>query len=87
MATVFIRHPVSDYDSWRRHYDEDAHRRDEAGLTEIGVFQDASDPNTVLVVWNTDNVDGFEAMLADEDLKQKMQDAGVLAPPEVWIAD
>ena len=25
--------------------------------------------------------------LTDEDLKQKMQDAGVLAPPEVWIAD
>ena len=41
----------------------------------------------MLVVWNTDNVDGVEAMLADEDLEQKMQDAGVLAPPEVWIAD
>ncbi len=87
MATVFIRHPVADFDSWRPHYDEGAHRRDEAGLTEVGVFQDASDPNSVLVVWNTDNVDGFEAMLADEDLKQKMQDAGVLASPEVWIAE
>jgi hypothetical protein len=87
MATVFVRHPVSDYDTWRPRYDEDAHRRDEAGLTEVGVFQDASDPNSVLVVWNTDNVDGVEAMLADEDLEQKMQDSGVLAPPEVWIAD
>ncbi len=87
MATVFIRHPVADFDSWRPHYDEGAHHRDEAGLTEVGVFQDASDPNSVLVVWNTDNVDGFEAMLADEDLKQKMQDAGVLASPEVWIAE
>jgi len=87
MATVFIRHPVSDYDTWRPRNDEDAHRRDEAGLTEVGVFQDASDPNSVLVVWNTDNVDGVEAMLADEDLEQKMQDAGVLAPPEVWVAE
>ena len=50
MATVFVRHPVSDYDTWRPRYDEDAHRRDEAGLTEVGVFQDASDPNSVLVV-------------------------------------
>lgn len=87
MATVFIRHPVADFDTWRPHYDADAHRRDEAGLTEIGVFQDASDPNSVLLLWSTDNVDGVEAMLADEGLKQKMQDAGVLAPPEVWIAD
>lgn len=34
------------------------------------------------MVWSTDNVDGVESMLADEDLKQKMQDVGVLAPPE-----
>ena len=41
----------------------------------------------MLLVWNTDNVDGIDAMLADEDLKQNMQDAGVLASPEVWIAE
>ena len=32
MATVFIRHPVADFDSWRPHYDEDVDRRSEAGL-------------------------------------------------------
>jgi hypothetical protein len=50
------------------------------------VFRDASDPNLVLVVWDADDVSGFEAMLADEGLKAAMADAGVTGPPKVWIA-
>jgi len=86
MATIFLRHPVADYDSWRPVYDDDQARRDAAGLTELGVFRDASDPNLVLVVWDADDVSGFEAMLADEELKAAMADAGVTGPPKVWIA-
>lgn len=87
MATVFLRHPVADYDAWRPHYDEDAPRRDAAGLDEVGVFQNASDPNDVLLVWETDDVGGLDAMLADEGLKAKMQEAGVTGPPEVHVAE
>jgi len=85
MATIFIRHPVADYDTWRPFYDDDVARRDAIGLREVGVFRDASDPNSVLVVWDTDNVSGFEAMLADEALKAAMEEAGVTGPPQVWI--
>ncbi len=86
MATIFLRHSVADYDAWRPLYDDDVARRDTAGLTEVGVFRDASDPNSVLLVWDTDDVSGFEAMLADEGLKAVMDEAGVTGPPEVWIA-
>ena len=86
MATIFLRHPVASYDAWRPLYDDDVARRDTAGLTEVGVFRDASDPNSVLLVWDTDDVSGFEAMLADEALKAVMDEAGVTGPPEVWIA-
>ena len=86
MATIFLRHPVADYDAWRPLYDDDMARRDTAGLTEVGVFRDASDPKSVLLVFDTDDVSGFEAMLADEGLKAVMEEAGVTGPPEVWIA-
>ena len=86
MATIFLRHPVADYDAWRPFFDNDVARRDTAGLTLVGVFRDASDSNSVLVVFDTDDVSGFEAMLADEELKAVMDEAGVTAPPEVWIA-
>ena len=42
---------------------------------------------SVLVVFSTDDVSGFEGMLADEELKVAMGEAGVTAPPEVWIAE
>ena len=86
MATIFVRHPVANYDAWRPFFDDDAARHDAAGLTVVGVFRDASDANSVLVVFDTDDVSGFEAMLADEGLKAVMDEAGVTGPPEVWIA-
>ncbi len=86
MATIFLRHSVSDYDAWRPLFDADTARRDAAGTTLVGVFRDASDANSVLVVFDTDDVSGFEAMLADEELKAAMEEAGVTGPPEVWIA-
>ena len=86
MATIFLRHPVADYDAWRPLFDADAARRHTAGMTLVGVFRDASDANSVLVVFDTDDVSGFEAMLADEELKAAMEEAGVTGPPEVWIA-
>ena len=41
----------------------------------------------MLLVWSTDNVEGFKAMLTSEELKAKMQEAGVVSEPEVWIGE
>lgn len=87
MATIFLRHSVADYNAWRPVYDADRPRRDEGGLREVGVFRGADDPNSVLVVWVADDVSGFQAMMESDDLKEKMQEAGVTSAPEVWITD
>jgi len=86
MVTIFLRHSVSDYDAWRSLYDEDRPRRDSAGLTELGVYRDADNPSLLLLVWSADDPSGFEAMMASEGLRAKMQSAGVEGAPEVWIA-
>lgn len=86
MATIFVQHSVADYDAWRPHYDEDQPRRDAAGLTDLGVFRGADDSNVVLLAWNADDLGGFEAMMASEGLRDRMQSAGVVGPPQVWIA-
>jgi hypothetical protein len=84
-TTVFVQHDVADYAAWRPLYDADAARRAEAGLKDIGVYQDADNPNTVLVVWETNNVAAFKAMLADPELAEKMKEAGVTSTPETWV--
>jgi len=87
MSTIFIRHPVADYAAWRPHYDADIDRRSQAGLQEVAVFQNAADPNDVLIVFTAHGAAGVEAMLGDPGLKERMQEAGVVAPPRVWVAD
>jgi len=87
MTTLFLRHKVTNYESWRSAYDGDVGRRDAAGLTEVGVFRDASDPNMVLLVWNCSNVDKAKEMVNSPDLGTKMKDAGVVSTPELWFGD
>ncbi len=87
MPTIFLQHRVADYDAWRPVYDEDADRRSAAGLSEIGVFRKTGDENLVLLVWGAENVEGFQAMLSSDELKDKMQEAGVISEPEIWIGE
>ncbi len=87
MPTIFLQHRVADYDAWRPVYDEDVERRSAAGMSEIGVFRKTGDENLVLLVWNAESVEGFQSMLTSEELKAKMQEAGVTSEPEVWIGE
>ena len=87
MPTIFLQHRVTDYDTWRPFYDGDMERRNAAGLKEIGVFRKAGDENLVLLVWGAEAIEGFKAMLTSEGLKAKMQEAGVVGEPEVWIGE
>ncbi len=86
MATIFFQHRVDNYDTWKPVYDADVERRNAAGLTELGVYRKAGDENLVLLVWSADSIEGFRAMSDSEELKAKMQEAGVVSEPEVWTA-
>ncbi len=87
MPTIFLQHRVADYEAWTPVYDEDADRRSAAGLSEIGVYRKTGDENLVLLVWGAETVEGFQAMFTSEELKGKMQEAGVISEPEVWIGE
>ena len=91
MSRIFMSHTVADYNAWRAVYDDDAPRRAEAGIAEAGHFHSAADRNQFLIVWEMDaSVDEAKAvidgMLSDPDLGARMQEAGVLGPPEYWVA-
>jgi hypothetical protein len=91
MSRIFMSHSVADYDTWRAIYDDDAPRRAEAGIAEAGHFHSPADRNQFLIVWDMDApLDEakavIEGMLSAPDLGARMQEAGVLGPPEVWVA-
>jgi len=85
MAKFVVIHRVEDFDSWKPKFDEDKTRRDQAGLTEVGVFRQDNDPNNVAVIFEGNNVDEFQKMASDPELAEKMKDAGVISKPEFII--
>jgi len=87
MPTLFLKHKVLNYDSWRPNYDRHLAKRAEAGLREIGVFRDTKDPNDLLIAWTVSNVDEAKAFMNSPDLQSKMKDAGVISEPKIWFAD
>jgi hypothetical protein len=83
MATIILNHKVKDYSSWKSHYDNDSARRSGAGLKEIAVGQKSDDPSMVYIIWETADPSVLDKMLADPDLKNAMDEAGVISKPEV----
>jgi hypothetical protein len=49
MATMFVRHTVSDYKAWRKVYDDFASTQKAMGVTAEAVYQSADNPNDITV--------------------------------------
>ena len=79
MARAIIWHKVRDFDAWKTLYDADKPRRDAAGLTEISLNRGKLDSNTLMVEWETGDPGVMEKMIADPELKETMEKAGVMA--------
>ncbi|HUS41264.1 MAG TPA: hypothetical protein VMY16_01235 [Ilumatobacteraceae bacterium] len=85
MAKIFLTHPVTDYETWRAAFDQDAARRDAYGLTNVSVLRDADDTNRIWLVADGEP-DKVNEMMQDPGLAQEMERAGVTGPPELFIA-
>lgn len=87
MVTVFIRHKVADFDAWKKGYDADSPTRDAAGIQEVGIYHENGDENMIIVAMSAPNADIIKGMLSSPELKEKMQQAGVISKPEVWLGE
>ena len=87
MSTIFVRHPVADWDAWKPGFDDHASARQEHGLTAAGLYRGTDDPSDVTIVLTTDDVARAREFLDSDDLRETMTRLGVSAPPTVWIAD
>jgi hypothetical protein len=87
MSTIFVRHPVADYDVWRPGFDDHQKTRQEYGLVDVGVYRGVDDPNDVTIVLTTDDVARAHEFIASDDLREAMARLGVTAAPDIWFAD
>jgi len=85
MIRMFVRHNVSDYTTWRRHYNDfDAERRT-MGVQGHAVYQAADNRNDVTVTHDFDTLQAAQAFASSARLREVMAGAGVLGAPTVWF--
>jgi hypothetical protein len=87
MATMLVRHTVSDYKIWRKAYDDFAPVQDAKGVTAEAVYQAADNPNDVTVTHEFASVESAQAFAESAELKKAMQNAGVVGPPTIWFTN
>jgi predicted negative regulator of RcsB-dependent stress response len=87
MTTMFVRHTVSDYKSWRKVYDEFSSVQKAKGVTAQAVYQAADNPNDITVSHHFATIEAAKAFVDSEDLKKAMRRAGVVGAPTIWFTN
>lgn len=84
MATLVVRHSVSDFDSWKAGFDAHQPARVAHGASAHRVLRDGTDIEVLIDFPTADAARGFAA---DPALKNAMTTAGVVGAPEVRIRE
>jgi quinol monooxygenase YgiN len=85
MVNLLVRHTVKDFASWKKVFDEHAPFREEHGCQGGELYQNAEDPNEVLIRFSWDSLDHARAFVDSKGLREAMEKAGVLGPPTVTV--
>ena len=75
MVTMFVRHTVSDYQAWRKIYDDFAPIQKAKGVEAQAVYQAADNPNDIIVTQNFAAAAAAQTFVKSEELKKAMQKA------------
>ena len=72
---------VKDWDAWKKVFDENKQTRIDAGLIDRGIGHDVDDNHKVSIVFAVTDRTKAKAFLQSQDLKDKMEKAGVEGKP------
>ncbi len=82
---MFVRHPVQDYSTWKKAYDDFDTERAGMGVTDHAVYQSFDNLDDVTAWHDFDSIDSAQSFANSERLKEVMQEAGVAGPPTIWF--
>jgi hypothetical protein len=85
MNYLLIRHKVSDFAKWKPTYDAHGSARANAGLKEEHLLHNSDNPNEVVLLFSAQDLNKAKQFAASDDLRQRMQQAGVIDKPDLWI--
>lgn len=86
MPYVIYKIKVADYARWKPIFDADGANRQAGGSKGGQLFRSADDPNELVVLFEWD-LEQARQYSQREELRAKMQEAGVLGPPEIYFLE
>jgi heme-degrading monooxygenase HmoA len=86
MSYVMVTHKVADYARWKPIFDADWANREIAGSQGGQLWRSADDPNEVVMLFEWD-LEQARQYSQREEVRAKMQEAGVLDPPDFYFLE
>jgi quinol monooxygenase YgiN len=86
-ATLFVKHKVTDYKTWKSAYDDFGPVRKQKGVTAASVHRDPKDQNVVTVTHRFNDLSAATIFAGSDELKSTIAKAGVQGSPEIWFSE
>ena len=83
MAHMLVRHKVVDFDNWISVYEDHRSARETAGLKDLYLWRNESDPSEVILLFEVSDIAMAKAFSGSPDAKEKMQAAGIQGLPDI----
>ncbi|WMW26105.1 hypothetical protein RE474_05115 [Methanolobus sediminis] len=87
MVYVLIRHVVEDFSKWKPGFDEHGSTRKKSGSKGGMLFRTSDDPNSLAILFEWDTIENARKFTESAELKQKMEEVGVISKPEIIFLD
>jgi hypothetical protein len=82
-AAVVIRIRVADFDAWLPAFDSHQDIRRGAGILGHHINRAENDPNDISLYMALSDIEKAKAFAASDDLRERMQESGVISAPEI----
>jgi len=83
MATLAVQLTIGDYAKWRPVFDKHKSLRNKAGMKSEHVYRSAENPKEIIIWFDVEDIAKARAGIASQEIKNAMQEAGVVGPPKV----
>ena len=85
MIHLLIHHEVADYPTWKSVFDSSYEWRQKNGERNCRLFHIAGNVNSVVLLFEWDNLESARAFMGSDELKARMAKAGVKGQPRIEI--
>jgi hypothetical protein len=87
LAHILVHHKIEEYNKWKSAFDNHSSFRAEHGSKGGKVFRNADDPNDIFILLELSSIDEGKKFAQSKELKEAMQEAGVVSMPEVYFIE